>query len=142
VWLPNQEDGYIGQGEIAMFDHVSIGVRDLDAARRFYDAALGPLGYGCLTAGPDMLGYGSKAVGLWISPTDRPVPADTGSGLHFCFEAPSRAAVDAFHAAALGAGGGDNGKPGLRLDYSATYYAAFVVDPDGYRLEAYCGAAA
>ena len=64
------------------------------------------------------------------------------SGLHFCFAAPTRASVDAFHAAALGAGGRDNGAPGLRPDYGPNYYAAFVVDPDGYRIEAYCGAAA
>jgi len=68
-----------------------------------------------------------------------PVPADSGSNLHFCFVAPTRASVDAFHAAALGAGGTDNGAPGLRESYGPNYYAAFVVDPDGYRLEAYCG---
>jgi catechol 2,3-dioxygenase-like lactoylglutathione lyase family enzyme len=61
------------------------------------------------------------------------------SGLHFCFTAPNRAAGDAFHAAALRAGGADNGAPGLRPDYGETYYAAFVIDPDGYRIEAYCG---
>jgi catechol 2,3-dioxygenase-like lactoylglutathione lyase family enzyme len=61
------------------------------------------------------------------------------SGLHFCFQAKSRAAVDAFHAAALKAGGKDNGQPGVRKDYSPSYYAAFVIDPDGYRIEAYCG---
>jgi catechol 2,3-dioxygenase-like lactoylglutathione lyase family enzyme len=64
---------------------------------------------------------------------------DAGSNLHFCFTAPTRDAVDAFHAAALGAGGTDNGAPGLRPDYGAGYYAAFAVDPDGYRIEAYCG---
>ena len=61
------------------------------------------------------------------------------SGLHFCFVAKDRKSVDAFHAAALRNGGKDNGKPGLRSDYSPTYYAAFVIDPDGYRIEAYCG---
>jgi catechol 2,3-dioxygenase-like lactoylglutathione lyase family enzyme len=61
------------------------------------------------------------------------------SGLHFCFVAKDRKSVDAFHAAALESGGKDNGKPGLRSDYSPTYYAAFVIDPDGYRIEAYCG---
>ena len=74
-----------------------------------------------------------------ISPTARPVPADMESGLHFCFGAPTRASVDAFHAAALGAGGADNGGPGLRADYGPGYYAAFAIDPDGYRIEAYCG---
>ncbi len=122
-----------------MFDHISIGVRDAAAAKRFYDAALTPLGLKLLSESPGSLGYGGKAVGLWIGETTRPVPADTASGLHFCFAAPSRKAVDAFHAAALAAGGSDNGKPGLRTSYGESYYAAFVVDPDGFRLEAYCG---
>jgi catechol 2,3-dioxygenase-like lactoylglutathione lyase family enzyme len=122
-----------------MLDHVSIGVRDIAKTRRFYDAALGPLGYRCLSEGAGSLGYGDKNVALWISAAERPVPADDASGLHFCFEAPSRAGVDAFHAAAVGAGGRDNGAPGLRADYGPDYYAAFVVDPDGYRIEAYCG---
>ena len=121
-----------------MFDHVSIGVRDLKRARRFYDAALAPLGYTCLSESETSLGYGAKAVGLWIGPSTSPVPADEASYLHFCFAAPSRKAVDAFHAAALRTGGRDNGPPGVRADYAADYYAAFVVDPDGYRLEAYC----
>ena len=67
------------------------------------------------------------------------MPADNKSGLHFCFTAPTRTSVDAFHAAALEAGGRDNGQPGVRAEYDPDYYAAFVVDPDGYRLEAYCG---
>ncbi|MEQ8816628.1 MAG: VOC family protein [Thalassobaculum sp.] len=124
-----------------MLDHVSIGVRDIAATRRFYDAALAPLGYSCLSAGADTLGYGRGDVAFWISQSPRPVPADEGSGLHFCFTAGSRAAVDAFHAAALAAGGRDNGAPGLRAKYGADYYAAFAVDPDGYRIEAYCGKA-
>jgi catechol 2,3-dioxygenase-like lactoylglutathione lyase family enzyme len=122
-----------------MLDHVSIGVRDIDAARRFYDAAFGPLGYTCLGSGSDWLGYGGDRIVFWISATDRPVPADAASGLHFCFSAPSRAAVDSFHTGALAAGGGDNGPPGLRPNYHETYYAAFATDPDGYRVEAYCG---
>lgn len=121
-----------------MFDHVSIGVRDLKRAKRFYDATLAPLGYTCLSEAETSLGYGNAAVALWIGPTERPVAPDDASNLHFCFTAPTRASVDAFHAAALRAGGRDNGRPGLRADYGADYYAAFVVDPDGYRLEAYC----
>jgi catechol 2,3-dioxygenase-like lactoylglutathione lyase family enzyme len=124
-----------------MIDHLSIGVRDVARARRFYDAALAPLGYKCLSAGEGSLGYGDAAVMLWIGAAERPVPADEKSGLHVCFAAPSRRSVDAFHAAALAAGGKDNGKPGLRRDYGDSYYAAFVVDPDGYRIEAYCGRA-
>jgi catechol 2,3-dioxygenase-like lactoylglutathione lyase family enzyme len=103
-----------------MLDHVSIGVRDTNFSKPFYDAALKP---------------------LWVNDVARPVPSDEKSGLHFCFAAPTRASVDAFHAGALRAGGSDNGAPGLRADYGDNYYAAFVIDPDGYRLEAYCSAA-
>lgn len=124
-----------------MIDHVSIGVRDVAAAKRFYDAALKPLGYTCLSEGSTSLGYGRDGVAFWIGATEHPVPADPRSGLHFCFRAPTRAAVDAFHAAALKHGGRDNGKPGVRADYDANYYAAFVFDPEGYRIEAYCGEA-
>ena len=125
-----------------MFDHISIGVSDLAKAKAFYDAALAPLGYRALRNAPDMLGYGRDGgIGLWITPSEHPVPADMRSGLHFCFAAASRKSVDDFYEQALRAGGRDNGKPGLRPDYDATYYAAFVIDPDGYRLEAYCGGA-
>ncbi|HEX4262576.1 MAG TPA: VOC family protein [Acetobacteraceae bacterium] len=124
-----------------MIDHVSFGVRDIAAARRFYDAALAPLGYACLSAAEDSLGYGAGEAALWLTHSDHPVPADRRSGLHLCFGAPDPAAVDRFHAAAVRAGGEDNGAPGLRPDYGAGYYAAFVVDPDGYRIEAYCQAA-
>jgi catechol 2,3-dioxygenase-like lactoylglutathione lyase family enzyme len=122
-----------------MFDHVSIGVSDLKRAGRFYDAVLKPLDVTRQVDGEGALGYGETATGLWILPVKSPVKADMESGLHFCFQAKSRAAVDAFHAAALQAGGKDNGKPGVRKDYSPSYYAAFVIDPDGYRIEAYCG---
>jgi len=121
-----------------MIDHISLGVRDIAKTKRFYDAALKPLGYTCLSEGAGSLGYGREAVALWISATERPVPADEQSGLHVCFTAPTRKSVEAFHAAALRSGGHDNGKPGVRKDYGPDYYAAFVVDPDGYRLEAYC----
>ena len=121
-----------------MFDHVSIGVRDIARAKRFYDAALAPLGYKRLSQSPTLLGYGADSVALWISPTESPVPPDPNSGLHFCFLAPDEAAVQAFHAAALQAGGRDNGEPGIRREYSPGYYAAFAIDPDGYRIEAYC----
>jgi catechol 2,3-dioxygenase-like lactoylglutathione lyase family enzyme len=124
-----------------MLNHVSIGVGDVAKAKRFYDAALEPLGYRCLSPGGSSLGYGKDGVALWIGKSERPVPADEKSGLHFCFDAPSRASVDAFHKAAMKTGGRDNGKPGLRADYGADYYAAFVIDPDGYRIEAYCGRA-
>jgi catechol 2,3-dioxygenase-like lactoylglutathione lyase family enzyme len=124
-----------------MIDHVSIGVRNIAAAKRFYDAALQPLGYECLSEGEGSLGYGRGAVAFWISVAEHPVPSNAKSGLHFCLTAPTRKSVDAFHAAALKAGGRDNGAPGTRADYDANYYAAFVIDPDGYRIEAHCGKA-
>ncbi|MER8432188.1 VOC family protein [Mesorhizobium caraganae] len=124
-----------------MLDHVSIGVRDTAVSKPFYDAALKPLGYSCLSQSPGSLGYGAQAAAFWVNDAARPVPADEKTGLHFCFAAPTRSSVDAFHAGALRAGGNSNGAPGLRADYGENYYAAFVIDPDGYRLEAYCSAA-
>ena len=126
-----------------MIAHISIGVRDLVPSKRFYDAVLEPLGYKCLRTAKTLLGYGygRDSIALWVAQADHPVPADEKSGLHFCFAAPDTAAVDAFHAAALGAGGQDNGAPGLRPIYASDYYAAFIIDPDGYRIEAYYGPA-
>ncbi len=119
-----------------MFDHISIGVRDIERAKAFYDGTLEPIGYKRLSTAEDSLGYGKESVGLWIGVTESPVPADPKSGLHVCFAAPNRESVEKFHAAALAAGGHDNGGPGIRADYGADYFAAYVVDPDGYRLEA------
>ena len=119
-----------------MFDHVSIGVKDLERARRFYDAALAPLGYERLSNSDRVIGYGPDEVGLWVIQAEHPVVADMQSGLHFCFVAPDEAAVDAFHSAAVASGGTDNGEPGIRPDYGRFYYAAFVIDPDGHALEA------
>ncbi len=120
-----------------MFDHISIGVKDLARAQAFYDAALAPLGYERLSNFDGTVGYGAERAQFWVSEVERPVPADRGSGLHFCFVAPSQEAVDGFYAASIANGGADNGKPGIRPDYSQFYYAAFIIDPDGYRLEAY-----
>jgi catechol 2,3-dioxygenase-like lactoylglutathione lyase family enzyme len=126
-----------------MIAHVSIGVRDIDRSKRFYDAALEPLGYRCLRAARSLLGYGDgrDTIALWVVQAEHPVPADEKSGLHFCFAAANAAAVNAFHAAALASGGHDNGAPGLRPIYGPDYYAAFIIDPDGYRIEAYYGPA-
>lgn len=121
-----------------MLDHVSIGVADIARSKAFYDATLAPLGYTCLSASEGSLGYGRDGVFFWIQTSERPVAPDLASGLHFCFKADNRAAVSAFHTSALAVGGADNGPAGLRADYGDNYYAAFVVDPDGYRLEAYC----
>lgn len=84
------------------------------------------------------LGYGKREVQFWANVAASPTKPDTGSGLHFCFVAPTRESVDAFHAAALASGGRDNGRPGVREEYDPDYYAAFVIDPDGYRFEAHC----
>jgi catechol 2,3-dioxygenase-like lactoylglutathione lyase family enzyme len=121
-----------------MLNHLSRGVRDLSRTKH-YDAALEPPGYRCLSQDARSLGYGGDTVAFWIGATDLPVPPDDKSNLHFCFNAPTRGSVDAVHVAALRAGGRDNGNPGLRAEYGNDYYAAFVVDPDGYRIEAYCG---
>jgi len=118
-----------------MFDHISIGVRHIPTSRKFYDAVLGALDIPATQGDDSGLGYGGL---FYLSATDHPVPADPRSGLHFCFTAASRAAVDAFHAAALAHGGRDHGAPGLRTEYGPNYYAAFAMDPDGYRIEAHC----
>ncbi len=123
-----------------MIDHLSLGVRDLARSRAFYDAALATLGYQRLYDLDSVSGYGSpaphplreQALAFWIG------HAPDGGALngHVCFRASGRAAVDAFHKAALTAGGRDNGPPGLRPQYHAHYYAAFIIDPDGHRIEA------
>jgi len=124
-----------------MIAHISIGVRDINKSKQFYDAVLEPLGYKCLRAARTLLGYGygRDNIALWVVQAEHPVPADEKSGLHFCFAAENAAAVDAFHAAALRSGGHDNGAPGLRPIYGPDYYAASIIEPDGYRIEAYCG---
>ena len=124
-----------------MIAHVSIGVNNIDRSKHFYDTALEPLGYRCLRAARSVVGYGygRDSIAFWVIQAERPVPADEKSGLHFCFTAPDAAAVDTFHAAAIAAGGHDNGVPGLRPIYGPDYYAAFIMDPDGFRIEAYYG---
>ena len=113
-----------------MITHISIGVRDIERSKRFYDAALEPLGYQRLRAARSLVGYGygRDSISFWVFQAERPVSADEKSGLHFCFAAPDAAAVDVFHAAALRAGGHDNGPPGLRPIYAPDYYAAFIID--------------
>jgi catechol 2,3-dioxygenase-like lactoylglutathione lyase family enzyme len=121
-----------------MFHHISIGVRSIAATKAFYDAALMPLGYKCLRARDTWLGYGKDRVMFSARASESPVPADPKSGLHFCFIAPTRKSVEEFYQAALASGGHDHGKPGLRVDNGPTYFAAYVLDPDGYRIEACC----
>jgi catechol 2,3-dioxygenase-like lactoylglutathione lyase family enzyme len=119
-----------------MLSHVSIGVRDLERAARFYDAVLSALGYVRLWTGEAGVGYGAPGQGEQLNVFQNGEATRPGPGFHLAFTAPDIASVDAFHCAALSIGGGDNGAPGLRLNYGPTYYAAFVVDPEGHRLEA------
>lgn len=127
-----------------MLHHISLGALDMERAARFYDAVLEPLGYvrvwADLRPGGEQqaVGYGLPGSGdaLAIKQVRQPIPYIPG--FHVALGAPSRASVVAFHAAALAAGGTDNGPPGLRPGYGPTYFAAFVMDPDGHRLEAVC----
>ena len=117
-----------------MIDHVSIAVRDLAAAARFYEAVLGVLGLVKLRDWPEAVGFGKKYPEFWLNlrPGFRP---EADSGAHVCLRAPDQETVDRFHAAALTAGGRSDGAPGMRPHYNAAYYAAFVRDPDGNRIE-------
>jgi catechol 2,3-dioxygenase-like lactoylglutathione lyase family enzyme len=122
-----------------MFDHLSVGVENLDRAAAFYDASLAPLGYVRLTQNARHVSYGPE--GFTGEPpfailAAGPDARSPGPGFHLAFVAASRDAVDRFHAAALGAGGVDEGPPGIRENYDPGYYAAFVRDLDGHRLEA------
>jgi catechol 2,3-dioxygenase-like lactoylglutathione lyase family enzyme len=119
-----------------MLGHLSFGISDLDRAISFYDAALAPLGLSRVWTKGDAAGYAPAGRGDLLALKKRSGAAPPGPGFHLALNAASRAAVDAFHAAALKAGGTDNGAPGLRPHYAPTYYAAFVIDPDGYPLEA------
>lgn len=120
-----------------MLGHLSFGVRDLDRAARFYDLVLAPLGFERVWSNERGAGFGAKGGGDKLALFARPEQAAApGPGFHLAFDAPDRAAVDAFHEAALAAGGRDAGGPGPRPHYGATYYAAFVIDLDGYKLEA------
>lgn len=117
-----------------MFDHIGIHVRDLDAAVRFYSAALAPLGHEVGSRDATSAGIGPKdAPALWLYASKTKT-----TGVHLAFTTTKRAVVDRFHAAGVEAGGTDNGKPGLRADYSPTYYAAFLLDPDGNNVEVVC----
>jgi catechol 2,3-dioxygenase-like lactoylglutathione lyase family enzyme len=120
-----------------MIDHISIAVRDLKNAEAFYAALLAPLGLTKLREWPDAaIGFGKKYPDFWINKRAAMDPIVSDSGVHICLRAPDTAAVDAFHAAALSAGGASDGAPGLRPEYHGGYYAAFIRDPDGNRIEA------
>jgi catechol 2,3-dioxygenase-like lactoylglutathione lyase family enzyme len=120
-----------------MLGHLSFGVDDLARAARFYDQILAPLGFERVWSNERGAGFGERGGGDKLALFARPGQVvAAGAGFHLAFDAPSRAAVDAFHAAAIAAGGRDAGAPGLRPHYGAQYYAAFVIDLDGYKLEA------
>jgi catechol 2,3-dioxygenase-like lactoylglutathione lyase family enzyme len=119
-----------------VIDHVSVAVRDLGAAARFYAAVLGTLGYVRLERRPATVGFGKRYPEFWINARPAGAPAAADSGTHVALRAADTAAVDAFHAAALAAGGASDGPPGLRPQHGEGYYAAFVRDPDGNRIEA------
>jgi catechol 2,3-dioxygenase-like lactoylglutathione lyase family enzyme len=118
-----------------MFDHVGLKVKDTGVSTRFYEAVLQPLGHVLGSSDESGAGFGPPgAPALWLYS----VKGASGPGTHVAFRAENHAAVDRFHAAGLAAGGRDNGRPGLRADYSPTYYAAFLIDPDGNNIEAVC----
>ena len=119
-----------------MLGHLSFGVADLAQATAFYDAALNALGFRRVWTSDKGVGYGLEAGRDKLNLFPRADAAAPGPGFHLALDAASPDQVDRFHAAALAAGGACNGPPGLRPRYGPTYYAAFVIDPDGHRLEA------
>ncbi len=127
-----------------MLDHVAVRVKNFAAARRFYEAALSPLGYAVVADYGSVIGMGQSKdkPTFWIGTPDAAgpgqPPSPLTSGAHLAFMSPDRRSVDAFHKAALAAGGRDNGAPGLRPDYHANYYGAFAWDLDGNNIEAVC----
>ena len=119
-----------------MIDHVSVGVGNLERAARFYESVLAPLGLSRLVTRPATVGFGKSYPEFWINLRADMAPVQRGSGVHICLRAKSTGEVDAFHAAALNAGASSDGAPGLRPHDRVRYYAAFIVDPDGNRIEA------
>ena len=119
-----------------MLDHISLGVSDLERAARFYEITLAPLGLMRLVTRPASIGFGKSFPEFWINLRAGMAEVAADSGVHICLRAKATVDVDAFHAAALGAGGRSAGAPGLRPHDRLRYYAAFVRDPDGNRIEA------
>ena len=127
--MTGRERGY-------MIDHISVGVSDLERSARFYEVTLAALGLSRLVTRPATVGFGKSYPEFWINLRAGMKPVEPESGTHICLRAKSTADVDAFHAAALKAGGRSDGAPGLRPHDRVKYYAAFVIDPDGNRVEA------
>ena len=120
-----------------MIDHVGVNVSNYETSKHFFEETLGPLGYRVVMDFPqfEAAGFGTEEhkPELWVAARD-----PRGTGTHVAFQVADRASVDAFHAAALSAGGTDNGSAGVREHYHPNYYAAFVLDPDGNNIEAVC----
>ncbi|MBT4488886.1 MAG: VOC family protein [Rhodospirillaceae bacterium] len=122
-----------------MYSHITIGISDFERAAAFYDPVMATLGHGRFHSGEGFCAYGKPGGNqFWILPPHDKQPASVGNGSHTAFLAPDRAAVDAFHAAALANGGSDEGAPGPRPHYHPNYYGAYVRDPDGNKIQAVC----
>jgi catechol 2,3-dioxygenase-like lactoylglutathione lyase family enzyme len=119
-----------------MIDHVSVGASELQRSARFYELVLAPLGLSRLVTRPATIGFGKNYPEFWINLRSDMAEVAPSSGVHICLRAKSAGEVDAFHAAALNAGGRTDGAPGLRPHDRVRYYAAFIADPDGNRIEA------
>lgn len=119
-----------------MIDHVSVPVRDLAAARKFYALILGPLGYTQLVERPHTVGFGKKYPEVWLNARPNMTVSDDNPGAHIALRAGSEVAVRAFHDAAIANGGRSDGEPGPRQAAMTTYFGAFILDPDGNKLEA------
>jgi catechol 2,3-dioxygenase-like lactoylglutathione lyase family enzyme len=119
-----------------MIDHISVGVSDLDRSAAFYEAALAALGLTRVVTRARTVGFGKTYPEFWINLREGMPRVAPESGVHICLRAKTTAEVDAFHAAALATGGASDGAPGIRPHDRVRYYAAFVTDPDGNRIEA------
>ncbi len=122
-----------------MISHISIGTNDIDRARAFYDSVLGTIGLKQIMSFEGAVAYGEVFPEFWVQkPIDDTRSAAAGNGTHVAFRAKSRADVQAFYEAAIAAGATDSGAPGPRPQYGDKYYGAFVIDPDGHKIEAEC----
>jgi catechol 2,3-dioxygenase-like lactoylglutathione lyase family enzyme len=121
-----------------VISHVSLGTNDFPRAKAFYDAVLGTIGLKAVMSYDEGAGYGREFPEFWVQLPHDGAAANPGNGTHVCFNAASEAEVKAFHRKALEMGGEDEGKPGIRKEYSDDYYAAFVRDIDGNKIEAMC----
>jgi len=132
---------YCGVEEVHVIDHISVPVADLGRSATFYDAVLATLRLWRRKERPGAIGYGPMARPapvFWILDRARDGAANAGIGLHISFTAPDRSSVDDFYSTALRHGGIDAGAPGMRPQYTMPFYGAFIIDPDGFKIEAVC----